>query len=219
MKVVQRLLCLLAPFIVTGQALTCTSCVSLNGCEPNCTSSSSVQCSSSELCSTTYRKKSQNGRYLYDIIRSCTPRERCGMVGGLSYADSKMSLGIGCCSTDGCTPVLPQLTQDASVSNGVQCGTCSSSQSTSCQTTGNIMCHGNETQCVTYSETVSGESWVFRGCGSSSLCKVPHHTTRVFGVAVEHSFTCMQNGVQRGGVTPGILLTALICAVLMNYSM
>ncbi|XP_069804310.1 uncharacterized protein [Dendropsophus ebraccatus] len=219
MKVVQRLLCFLAPLIVTGYALSCTSCASLGTSSPSCTSTVVMQCSSSELCSTLYRETSQNGRALYDIIRSCTEREKCGMVGGLSYLTYNMTLGIGCCSTDGCTPFLPQLTQDASVSNGVQCGTCSSSQSTSCQTTGNIMCHGNETQCVTYSQNGSDFSSVYRGCGSPSLCEVRHYTTNALGFTVDHSFTCGTYSIMSGGITPGIILTAVLGVILINHSM
>ncbi|XP_056399857.1 uncharacterized protein LOC130294270 [Hyla sarda] len=173
MKVVQRLLCLLAPLIVTARALTCTSCVCLNEVTPTCTNSSAVQCSPSEVCATTYRKTtSQNGKVTYDIIRACAPKDKCDKVGGLSSYNVRMTMGIGCCSTDRCAPNLPQLTQDTSAYNDVQCSTCSSSQSTICQTIGNMTCTGQETRCVTYSMSGTGHALMCTSCVSLNACEL-----------------------------------------------
>ncbi|KAG8548474.1 hypothetical protein GDO81_025271 [Engystomops pustulosus] len=86
-----------------------------------------------------------------------------------------------------------------------------------CEATGNITCNGQETKCVTYSQTCAGEASVYRGCGTPSLCDLQQYTASIMGVTVQHSFTCGNHGIRSSSLTPAWILTAVICVILLNH--
>ncbi|KAG8549635.1 hypothetical protein GDO81_020403 [Engystomops pustulosus] len=211
----------------SGNALSCTSCQSLGAAQPTCTDSSSVQCAANEQCSTAYRKTASGGAVSYDVIRGCSPSEKCNKVGSLTYSGNKMTLGLGCCTSTTCTPDLPQLPTESSSSNGVQCGTCASEASTTCNTTANITCSGNEKRCVAYTQTGTGAAIVYQGCGTQSLCDLQQFSASYMGFSLQHSFTCSPLGTSSGGISliligglsPGFILTVMSHVILMNHWM
>ncbi|XP_071969201.1 phospholipase A2 inhibitor NAI-like [Engystomops pustulosus] len=219
MKSLLGFLCFLVALVGTGNALSCTSCQSLVTGQPTCTNSLTVQCAANEQCSTAYRKTVSGGAVSYDVIRGCSPSEKCNKVGSLTYSGNKMTLGLGCCNTDLCTPDLPQLPTESSSSNGVQCGTCSSVASTTCNPTANIACSGNEKRCVAYTQTGTGTAIVYQGCGTQSLCDLQQFSASYMGFSIQHSFTCGALGIVTGGLSPGFILTVMIHVILMNQWM
>ncbi|XP_071969200.1 phospholipase A2 inhibitor NAI-like isoform X2 [Engystomops pustulosus] len=194
MKSLFGFLCFLLALVGTGNALSCTSCQSLGVAQPNCTESLTVQCAANEQCSTAYRKTVSGIFVYYDVIRGCSPSEKCNKVGSLTYSGNKMTLGIGCCNSTTCTPDLPQLPTESSSANGVQCGTCASGASTTCNPTANIACSGNENRCVAYTQTGTGTAVIYQGCGTQSLCDLLQFSSSYMWSSLQHNFTCAPSG-------------------------
>ncbi|XP_040183155.1 urokinase plasminogen activator surface receptor-like [Rana temporaria] len=197
-SVVIQFLC----FPATSSTATGTSCVVCQASDSiTCTSSLSVIPPNSK-CASAYVITTTNGVKSYQVIRSWSPVSKCNIAGSMTVGGTKLSMGISCCDGDGCTPSIPDSTSTSTVSNGVQCKTCASSSSGSCETATTMTCTGQENLCMTYAQTtttgsISSTSSV-RGCGTKSLCDAQNPSITMNYKTVVNNFIC-ENYPSNGG--------------------
>ncbi|XP_073457868.1 uncharacterized protein [Aquarana catesbeiana] len=180
-------------FPATSSNATGTSCVVCLSNNPTCNSSLSVIPPNSK-CASTYAVFGTDAVKSYVVFRSWAPVNKCNIAGSMSVTGFKFSIGISCCDGDGCTPSIPDTTSTSQESNGVQCKTCISMGSSSCETDTTMNCTGQETQCVSNALTTTYGSTsffsFFRGCGTKSLCDAQNLSTTMNYMTLVNNFTC-----------------------------
>ncbi|XP_074525309.1 phospholipase A2 inhibitor gamma subunit B-like [Halichoeres trimaculatus] len=131
-------------------------------------------CSSTDVhCATiSYRDVSIISGERYLIRRTCAPSSLCtkgDRLFSMSYDNTRMSVFLQCCSTDGCNnKVIPFSAADKQKPNGLQCVTCSPSD-LSCNNT--QQCVGIQDRCIALNLTERGETYKLHGCASANLCE------------------------------------------------
>ncbi|XP_073457859.1 uncharacterized protein [Aquarana catesbeiana] len=180
-------------FPATSSTATGTSCVHCSSESPTCTSSLSVIPANSK-CASAYQISTKNGVKSYVVVRSWAPVSKCNIAGSMTVAGTKYLMGISCCDGDGCTPSIPDTTSTSEVSNGVQCKTCESSSSSTCEAYTTMTCTGQEAQCVSYAWTFTYGSTpstsMIRGCGTKSLCDAQIISSTMHYMTLVNTFTC-----------------------------
>ncbi|XP_073459885.1 uncharacterized protein [Aquarana catesbeiana] len=215
-------------FPATSSNATGTSCVV-------CSSWNSLTCNASlsvipanSKCASAYQISTTNGVTAYKVIRSWAPVNKCNIAGSMTVDGTKYSMGISCCDGDGCTPSISDTTSTSQVSNDVQCKTCESFGSSSCETYTTMNCTGQETQCVSYAQTAMlgsiPSSSMIQGCGTKPLCDAQILSSTMNYMTVVNNFTCESttsnggNGItaqSNGGVI--FLLFSTLTAILILH--
>ncbi|XP_072282870.1 uncharacterized protein [Pyxicephalus adspersus] len=157
----------LCAFIGPCHCLSCLTCVGTTSCV-----GSYVTCLSGYSCGLAYQEVTEDVTSYKNYIRSCVPTNKCNKVGSITYFGGKMKMGISCCNTDNCTPLLPQWPADSSQTNGLVCPTCRSQNQYTCTPQMNIQCTGSEQTCIYESAMTAASSESALGCASPDLCNV-----------------------------------------------
>ncbi|XP_063291785.1 phospholipase A2 inhibitor gamma subunit B-like [Pelobates fuscus] len=172
MKRFLGLLCGLSALVATGYSLSCVKCL-VPG--PNSCNGTSINCTSDQVCLSSYEVTSRNGVKVSEIFsRDCLPRTLCDVEGSWSaLGGMKSQVATRCCVSDNCTPPEPKLAAVSNEVNGLTCPTCISVESDRCSTEDFIQCTGNETKCFLIAADITGNvssSLMFRGCSTESFC-------------------------------------------------
>ncbi|XP_077312667.1 uncharacterized protein LOC143933593 [Lithobates pipiens] len=198
----------LLALVTSGHSLSCTQCTSTS---TSCTGSS-VTCSSGNQCGVIYTTTTTGISATASYTMSCLSLNDCSLSGSLTTNGGRIKSAASCCNTtDNCTPTLPSLPGDSTVSNGVTCRSCASASSTWCYTSDTIQCTGNESMCLLQSTQLSGSqslATAIRGCSTQSFCNFGSQSYSVDGLSTSIKFVCTSGST---GLRKGFYLPAVIC--------
>ncbi|XP_040182763.1 phospholipase A2 inhibitor 25 kDa subunit-like [Rana temporaria] len=200
--------------VAPSYSLSCTQCFSPSN---SCTGPS-VTCPSGSVCGAAYTESWALGILVSrSYIKSCVPQDECDKTGSMTIpSNGRVKLGTSCCGTDLCTPTLPSLPGDSSVSNGLTCRSCISADSTWCYTSDTMQCTGNENMCFLQTTKISGttsSSIAMRGCATKSICDLGSQSSSVAGLKTEVKFICTNGST---GLQKGFYLPAVICVFFLK---
>ncbi|XP_072282872.1 uncharacterized protein [Pyxicephalus adspersus] len=203
-----EILGLFLTLVTSGYSLSCIQCSSVTS--TSCTGPS-VTCASGYQCGAQYTASNAGTVSNNQYTRTCFPENQCTLSGSLSTNGARIKSAVSCCNTDNCTPSLPSLPGDSSVSNGLTCRSCVSADSTWCYTSDTIQCTGNENMCLLQTTKISGSvslSTAIRGCSTKSFCDFGSQSSSIDGLSTEVKFICTSGSM---GLQKGIYLPAVIC--------
>ncbi|XP_063292134.1 phospholipase A2 inhibitor and Ly6/PLAUR domain-containing protein-like [Pelobates fuscus] len=211
-------LCTFSLFISTGYALSCNQCIGIGtkACEGG-----SITCPSDNICGTQYSVNYQHGVKLSEtLIRSCIPRNQCGMKGSFTVMQElKIVSGMSCCYTDNCTPPEPTLPQVSTQKNGLVCRSCISINSDSCDPSATVECTGIEDMCYLQNTELEGTmslKTINRGCITKNICELGDQSISAHGMNMKSTLTCTSGSAALYSgfflaITVALFFTKLLC--------
>ncbi|XP_040182764.1 phospholipase A2 inhibitor and Ly6/PLAUR domain-containing protein-like [Rana temporaria] len=204
-----RILGVVSALVASGSSLSCTRCISPSD---SC-SGPNVTCSSGSVCGAVYTESWSKGTIdSKSYMMSCMRLDKCNIGGSFSMLDNaRVKLGRSCCGTDLCVPPLPSLPGNSPRSNGFKCQSCTSADSTWCDSSDTMECMEEENMCFLQTKIVSGsaiESTAIRGCATKSICDFGSQSGSSQGVKTVVDFTCTNGS---SGLQKSVYLPAVIC--------
>ncbi|XP_073426666.1 phospholipase A2 inhibitor and Ly6/PLAUR domain-containing protein-like [Dendrobates tinctorius] len=206
------ILSLFLTLTATSDALSCTRCMS----ESSTCSGSSETCPSGYECGSRYGVGFAGGNKAETIIRSCLPSSQCNTTGTISTSELQIRMAMSCCSTDDCTPKIPELPSKGTNLNGLVCRSCLSSDSTWCYTSDTVHCTGDENMCILQTSKLSGSNsslTAIRGCATKSVCDLGSQTETFAGISMDAKTFCTSGSKSFHKV---ILNPAVVCLLLLK---
>ncbi|XP_073425945.1 phospholipase A2 inhibitor and Ly6/PLAUR domain-containing protein-like [Dendrobates tinctorius] len=206
------ILSLFLTLAATSDALACTQCLS----ESSTCSGSSETCRSGYECGSEYGVGLSGGKTTETLVRKCTPSSQCNTKGIISTSGLQIRMGISCCSTDDCTPKIPELPSKGTNLNGLVCRSCLSSDSAWCYTSDTVQCTGDENMCILQTTKQSGSSsslLTIRGCATKSICDLGSQTETFAGISMDIKTFCTSGSKS---VHKVVLNPAVVCLLLLK---
>ncbi|KAM3921663.1 phospholipase A2 inhibitor and Ly6/PLAUR domain-containing protein-like [Leptodactylus fuscus] len=165
------------------------------------------------MCGSSYTETITGNAKSSVSIRSCMASTECNYKGSFSTKYGHIRVATSCCTTDLCTPTIPQLPPISSNPNGLVCPSCISDDPAWCDTSDTIQCTGDENSCLLQTTKITGPypySAATGGCATSSLCNFRIGPLNVGGV----KFTCTSGGF---GVHKVVLTPVIVCLLLLKF--
>ncbi|XP_075695168.1 uncharacterized protein LOC142661632 [Rhinoderma darwinii] len=203
---------ILSTLVTTSFSLSCLECFGVGGkpCQ-----GSIVTCPPDfNVCVATLENDTKDGKEILLSRQYCGKNDMCTYSGSLTTDFGGRIISTTCCHTSNCSPPTPKVPTKKTEKNGVSCKACSTEKGTSCESSANIDCTGDEKKCVsmtTMTKTGQTSSTEFvSGCGTPEWCEVKDRVIPYGGQTTEFSFTCSAGNDNLPPGLPLLLLTAFL---------
>ncbi|XP_063291942.1 phospholipase A2 inhibitor and Ly6/PLAUR domain-containing protein-like [Pelobates fuscus] len=211
MKRAMLIIIVCSALVTIGAALKCEVCYSPSS---NSCSGHYETCSSSQdRCMETLTQTSMGDVESVVFEKSCGSLYKCTHPASMTAPNYRVSVTTLCCDTDYCNNRTMNWKTENSTLNGMNCPSCFSKNSETCDKLIPLNCTGNETHCIQFTATRHrGSPVTMAGCATENM-KKSQGKAAFWGESIQVSrFKALNGGMSlQAGCLPTILaiLTAM----------